>query len=660
MKKKLLLLMLSMALPIVAWCEDGDIFTANTVEGIEMTFKVISEAEKTCQVGKGLGATVEPSISKETMGTITVPDVINGYTVTTLAVNAFCDCTGLSSVSVPNTITAIGTSAFQNTQWYNDQPDGLIYVGKVAYKYKGTMPSGTSIVINDGTLGIAESCFRDYTNLKAITIPDGLTNIGELAFYGCSNLNTFNIPSSVTNVGKSAFYNTQWYNSQPNGLVYVGQVAYKYKGTMPSETSITINEGTLGISTSAFSGCSGLVSVFIPSSVSIIGESAFYGCKNLATLTISNGVKRIGLQAFSGCSGLTDIAVPNSVTSIDSYAFSRCGNLVSINIPNGVKSIKDYTFYECSSLQSINIPGSILSIGSNAFTFCAFSSLTIPYGVKKINAAAFHHCTMSSVTIAQSVEDIADDVFTGCSNLSSVTIYSPLLNTYGARAFDDNASGRKIYVLADKVTTYQAGWSGYSSDIQAIALPTNDAGSSGSWCTYYNEGSNVTVASGTTIYKAALDAGNNQVLLTEVEGNIIKAGEAVVLNSTSGSIELSSAASAGTGDYSGNGLKGGSSVAAGNVPYTLANSTNGLGFYKFDIANYTLDPYKAHLEVASSGARKYYGFRDGDDNTTSIKTPVAVTEQGDAAVYDLTGRRIEGYQLNRGVYVKNGKKFIVK
>ena len=113
MKKKLLLLTLSMVVPIAAWCEDGDVFTAKTVENIEMTFKVISEADKTCQVGKGLGATVEPSISTEIVGHVTIPSEVNGYAVTTLAVNAFAGCTNLSSISVPNSVTAIGSSAFR-------------------------------------------------------------------------------------------------------------------------------------------------------------------------------------------------------------------------------------------------------------------------------------------------------------------------------------------------------------------------------------------------------------------------------------------------------------------------------------------------------------------------------------------------------------------
>ena len=655
MKKKLLLLTLSMVVPIAAWCEDGDVFTAKTVENIEMTFKVISEADKTCQVGKGLGATVEPSISTEIVGHVTIPSEVNGYAVTTLAVNAFAGCTNLSSISVPNSVTAIGSSAFQNTQWYNDQPVGLVYAGNVAYKYKGTMPSGTTIELLNGTKGIAEECFRDYSNLKSITIPAGVTNIGELAFYGCTNLNTIDVPNSVAKIGRNAFYNTGWYNNQPNGLVYAGKVAYKYKGTAPAETSISIQDGTLSITRSAFSGCTGLVSVSFPTSLITIGESAFYGCKNLTSIDLPEGLKVIEHQAFAGCSGLSTITIPNSLTSIGTYAFSSCSSLMSVIIPDGVTSIRDYTFFECTNLSSVTIPNSVVSIGNNSFASCGLSTLLIPFGVQKIGPAAFHHCTMTSVTISSSLTILDEDVFTGCGSLETVVIYAPTLTLFGERAFDENASGRKIYVLSDKVATYKSGWGDYESCIAPIALSANDAGTSGKWCTYYNEGCNVTVADGTTIYKATLNGAKTQVTLTKIDGNIIKAGEAVVLNTTSANIELSSAASSGSGDYTDNDLKGGSTVADGTIAYTLGMVGGQLGFYQYS-GSAPLDPYKAHLEIPATSAPSLIGI----SGTTDINNMENDKIEKDNKWYDLSGRELQGKPMQKGIYLKYGKKYIVK
>ena len=160
--------------------------------------------------------------------------------VTRIDERAFSGCSRLESVNIPNTVAYVGDNAFYNTAWYNNQPDGLVYVGMVAYEYKGTMPSGTSMAIKEGTLRISDYAFANCAGLTNIVIPNSLTEIGEHAFDSCTGLSSIVIPKSVTKIGEDAFYNTAWYNSQPNGLVYAGQVAYKYKGTMPSGTSITL------------------------------------------------------------------------------------------------------------------------------------------------------------------------------------------------------------------------------------------------------------------------------------------------------------------------------------------------------------------------------------------------------------------------------------
>ena len=191
-----------------------------------------------------------------------------------------------------------------------------------------------------------------------------ITSIGEYAFCYCSSLTSVTIPNSVTSIGRSAFYGTAWYNNQPDGLVYAGKVAYKYKGTMPINTSIELAEGTLGIAGGAFENCPSLTSITIPNSVTSIGEYAFWNCSSLTSVTIPNSVTSIGECAFWNCSSLTSVTIPNSVTSIGSSAFSGCSSLTSINIPNGVTSIGSSAFSGCSSLKTMVVGTGVLSIGS--------------------------------------------------------------------------------------------------------------------------------------------------------------------------------------------------------------------------------------------------------------------------------------------------------
>ena len=162
---------------------------------------------------------------------VEITDLVIPSGVTSISTNTFSYCTSITSVNILNSVESIGSQAFYNC-----------------------------------------------SGLTSVTIANGVTSIGNSAFYGCSGLTSVTIPSSVTSIGSSAFSGTQWFNNQPNGLVYAGKVAYKYKGDMPENTSIIIEDGTVEIAPGAFSGCSGLTSVTIPNSVKSIGQSAFYNC----------------------------------------------------------------------------------------------------------------------------------------------------------------------------------------------------------------------------------------------------------------------------------------------------------------------------------------------------------------------------------------------
>jgi len=116
--------------------------------------------------------------------TINIPN-----SVTYIGSYAFSGCSSLTTINIPNSVTAIGYDAFSGTSWYDNQPDGLVYAGLVAYEYKGTKPEGTTITLKEGTKGIADYAFSNCSNLAAINIPNSVTYIGEGAFSDCIHLN---------------------------------------------------------------------------------------------------------------------------------------------------------------------------------------------------------------------------------------------------------------------------------------------------------------------------------------------------------------------------------------------------------------------------------------------------------------------------------------
>ena len=259
--------------------------------------------------------------------------------VTSIGAWAFYGCSGLKSVTIPNSVTSIGAWAFDGTAWLANQSDGVIYINQMLYTYKGEMPANTSIVVRDGTTQICDS-----------------------AFFDCSGLTSITIPNSVTSIGAWAFDGTAWLANQPDGVIYINQSLYTYKGEMPANTSIVVRDGTTQICDDAFKGCSSLTSVTIPNSVTSIGDWAFEDCSGLTSVTIPNSVTSIGVRAFEDCSGLTSVTIGNSVTSIENWAFASASKLAKITV-NAVTppTIETKTFAEVDRTIPVVVPVGSLS-----------------------------------------------------------------------------------------------------------------------------------------------------------------------------------------------------------------------------------------------------------------------------------------------------------
>ena len=177
---------------------------------------------------------------------------------------------------------------------------------------------------------------------------------------------------------------------------------------------------------------------------------------------------KLGYAAFSDCSGLTSLTIPSSVTSIGEYAFEGCSGLTSLTIPSSVTSIGEYAFYGCSGLTSLTIPSNVTSIGESAFHGCSgLTSLTIPSSVTSIGYCAFLGCSgLTSFTIPSSVTSIGWGAFCGCSGLTSIYVYTEKLPNMGSDVFDGcDAKKCTAYVPKGTYDDYWLSEFGYFENI---------------------------------------------------------------------------------------------------------------------------------------------------------------------------------------------------
>lgn len=425
-------------------------------------------------------------IGTATATDIVIAEVYDGKIVTGIDYGAFHGCSKLTSITIPDSVTEIGGSAFYGCS------------------------ALTEITIPAGVTRIGGETFKGCSGLTSITIPQGVTEIDTRAFEGCTQLASIVIPDSVSSIGKDAFFTTAWYNNQLNGLVYAAKVAYKYKGSMPANTTIVLNEGTLGIADSAFDGCYNLTNITIPNSVVCIGSYAFRTCSNLTSITLPTDLTIIGSGAFQQCTKLTSITIPQGVTHIDGYTFADCSGLTSITIPQGVTYLGSGALMGCSGLTNILVEegntkyisqdnclidvenntliaacnasviptdGSVIVIGEGAFKGCSgLTNITIPEGVIGIHSNAFEGCTgLTFVTIPDSVTSINKNAFMGCTGLTSITIGSNV-TSIGYEAFVQCTRLVEVYNRSNLSIT-AGGWDNSYVGVYAKNVYTTEDGS---------------------------------------------------------------------------------------------------------------------------------------------------------------------------------------
>lgn len=218
----------------------------------------------------------------------------------------FYFCSKLASVSIPSSVTLIENEAFDKTPWRTswlaEQQDGPCYINSVLYTYKGTMPEGTSVVVENGTTGIAGGAFNGRSNLVSVDIPQSVTSIGSYAFSGCG-LTSVSLPTALTYLGSAAFLGCTALNT-------IDIPAFTETGGYSSYTSPISGYSSNGNS----------------------GYFIFAGCSSLTSATLAEGMTRVYIGMFVDCTNLTTVTLPSTITSISASAFRNCENLSTVKV----------------------------------------------------------------------------------------------------------------------------------------------------------------------------------------------------------------------------------------------------------------------------------------------------------------------------------------
>lgn len=470
--------------------------------------------------------------SQKYSGNVVIPESVEyegkTYSVTEVDDYAFSSCKNLTSITIPASVIFIGNDAFRNctglksvhisdiAAWckinfylaisYDNRgdmmisgnssnplssahhlflngnevkdliiPDGVTSIHNIAFDGCNNL---TSVTITSNVNNIGYFAFRNCSSLTSLTIGNSVTTINDYAFFGCSELASITFPESIRYISESAFKKTAWHDNLPDGLVYTGLIAYKYKGTMPENTEVVLKDGTVSIGEWAFSGCSGMSSISIPNSVTSIGENAFQGCNSLTSVNISDIAAWCDINfaphnvgGYSFCSSnplrfakhlylngeeITDLTIPDGVTAISNRAFIKFSGLTSVTIPNSVTEIGISAFRGCTNLMTITIGSGVTSIGGFAFAKDNgfYSRTRTDNGVLKVfckaetvpetNSYAFEGCNIdqgllivpnNAVTAYQAVAP-----WSGFGTISGETDYSSIGGIYmdsdNARIYD--------------------------------------------------------------------------------------------------------------------------------------------------------------------------------------------------------------------------------
>lgn len=303
------------------------------------------------------------------------------YDVVSIGERAFNNCSDLTNLEIPSSVTSIKASAFQECIGLTSLklPNNLVSIGRLAFAHcKGIQ----SLIIPNSVTSIEDGAFFDCVNLLSLTLPCSIKHLGNLIFEHC-----YELAFTISIVDLSDFFNYRIINSLTTN---------KYFNNSKSVRLID-NDGKE------------ITELKIPNNVSSIGDYDFYRCSGLTSIVFHDGITSFGKHSFEGCSGLTSIVFPASITSLPDYSFAGCSGLSSIVIPDFVTSLGEHSFEGCSGLDTITLLGSAKKeIKNYVFQNCTGFLDFYCYSVlpPKVTPSIFYDSNIKNATLHVPAESV--------------------------------------------------------------------------------------------------------------------------------------------------------------------------------------------------------------------------------------------------------------
>lgn len=380
----------------------------------------------------------------------------------------------LSAIKFSGKTEYVGKDAFKETVWFDNLPNGLVYIDKAAYAFKGLMSTPTAISIAEGTKSITEGLFANQTYLTKVTVPSTLTymgyegrSLGEVEWNAedCKFGQTYGAPFSATALYTITF--GEKVRKIPDGLC--SGCRYITEVKMPASV-VEVGE-------SAFSDCSGLEAVGFSENMTSIEARAFLDCAKLSELILPNSLREIGENAFSGCTGLETLSIPESVDSIGRSAFYNTGLEIlvfnarncmlvyesySTAFPSSVRELEFGDVVECipkymcskmTNLVKLKVGRNVREMPSNCFSNCKNLETVEWNAVSMEDAGTPFASSVTQITFGKDVERIPENLCSKLKNLTSVVLPESL-KEIGGSAF--SYTGLKSVHIPDRVKSIES------------------------------------------------------------------------------------------------------------------------------------------------------------------------------------------------------------